>query len=193
MLNPPSSAAGVSNSLAGLEEEQHPPGLGATTIGVDPLLPHPPLLDPHPPVPAVVAFSTTGMIEGTFVIAGKPVPMLPIPQVAFSIASLRDLNKRLSYSLPNLLTPSIDITNKQIPMTDPANCALDLTCHDDDRKQASTVYQFHSMLTGWTYDSQDMPCVLHLAKAALTLARGIAAHVHAAHIHPGGAVVHGWL
>lgn len=34
------------------------------------------------------------------------------------------------------------------PMTDPANAPLVLLCHDEARKQVSTVYQFQSMETG---------------------------------------------
>lgn len=32
-------------------------------------------------------------------------------------------------------------------MTDPANFALVVLCHDDERKQVSIVYQFHSIET----------------------------------------------
>ena len=40
------------------------------------------------------------------------------------------------------------ITRKNTPITDPANLALVLLCHVDERKQVSTVYQFQSIETG---------------------------------------------
>jgi len=40
------------------------------------------------------------------------------------------------------------ITRKNTPITDPANLALVLLCHVDERKQVSTVYQFQSIDTG---------------------------------------------
>ena len=39
------------------------------------------------------------------------------------------------------------ITRKKTPMTDPANLALVLLCHVEERKQVSTVYQFQSIET----------------------------------------------
>lgn len=50
-----------------------------------------------------------------------------------------------SYSLPNRRKNSRVMTSSTTPIHDAAKAPADVTCHDSARKQASIVYQFHSI------------------------------------------------
>src|ERR1700679_2193456 len=56
------------------------------------------------------------------------------------------LTRNRSYSLTDRRKNSSSRTRQMTPMQEPANMPGEVMCHEEERKQASMVYQFQSML-----------------------------------------------
>ena len=87
-------------------------------------------------------------------------------------ATMAFLTRYRSYSLAPLRKASMRITRRKTPMTDPAKAPLVLTCQVSARKHESTVYQFHSIETGYQRLCYRVVCIESLPRPRQKGGRG---------------------